>query len=240
MTTDISNTHDNSKQLSNTNTKDSQSSLLRARMYEIKREFIKDNNGNVVWRFVMPPSGDYVAGWSLLSQNKKGFRDFNKIFVQFNDIKIPIDNNVIDFRELRKKIREIELPKSNAQNKLLALEQILIGTQIESPKTLDTALNNKKLKDRTETRVFTDFPKYSKEIINDTVWMGGLTVVITFDKRPPNMLYVKEIFYPYCSLLNNKEHIKEIEKKKEGKKEERKKESKDFEKEIMSAMNLNQ
>lgn len=229
------NNSNNSNQLNQESSPPS-SSLLKARFYEIKREFIKDNNGNVIWRFVMPPSGDYVAGWSLLSQNNKGFRDFNKIFVQFNDIKISIDSNIIDFRELRRKIRDIELPKNNSQNKLLALEQILIGTQIESPKTLDTALNNKKLKNRKETRVFADFPKYSKEIINDTIWMGGLTVVITFDKRPPNMLYVKEIFYPYCSLLNNEEHLKEVEKKNEEK--EKKKDTKDFEKEIMKAMNL--
>jgi hypothetical protein len=208
------------------------------RMYEIKREFVKDDKGNVIWRFVMPPSGDYVIEWSLLSQSNKGFRESSKIFLQFNDIKITAENNTINLKELRTKIRQIELPKTNIQNKLLALEQILIGTQIESPKTLDTALNNKKLKDKSETRIFTDFPKYSKEIIDDSIWMGGMTVVIMFDKRPPNMLYVRETFYPYCSLLSDKEHLESVKKSKGEKKEEKKKETKDLQNEIMKAMNL--
>jgi hypothetical protein len=184
-------------------------SSSRTRIYQIDRQYTKESS--IHWRYVIPPSGDYIISWKFWFEREGGYKISKNRYVHFNDVKLKIDKNEIDLVDMRKKMKSIELPKSELDNKLLKLEQLFIAGKIEAKNTLDKMLKTSK-QDKGDIK---DFPVYSNEIINDTLWYGGMIVLLDFGSRPPPQIYIQETYYPYCSLINEKKDnkIEKIERK---------------------------
>jgi hypothetical protein len=184
------------------------------RFYEIDRTFRKDEHGNVLWRYRIPNSGDYVVEWHVLISNNGGRRVKTIPDLHINDVKIGgrdaelvgIVETKISIPLIRKHIKEIELPKTRFDNTLLKLEQIIHNQQLESQKA-PTLLENKikideskpENRDKKTSEQKRVLPKYSREITDQALWMGSCLVELDFGKFPPNRIVVKETFYKYCS-----------------------------------------
>lgn len=195
------------------------------RLYEVKREFMKDKNGKILWFYKIPNSGDYVVNWTIIA---KTTRHLNANII-INDVKLPIKNvnQQRDFskynfciKDLRKEISDLKLPETDYHNKLLLLEQIFHALQLESYSSVEKILSQKKMEEGKggnrikENRTANDFPKYEKKVVDDTIWMGDVVVVIDIGKSPPPTLLINETYFPLCSLIyettpENKEKDKE-------------------------------
>jgi hypothetical protein len=174
------------------------------RFYEIDRTFRKDKNGNVLWRYRIPNSGDYIIEWHISISNNGGRRVKIPPDLHINDVKIESkDAKLVDISEtkisiplIRKHIKEVELPKTRFDNILLKLEQIIHNQQLESQSAPTTLENKRKLAGKNDK---IEIPKYSREITDQSLWMGSCLVELDFGKFPPSKVIVKETYYEYCS-----------------------------------------
>src|SRR3989344_6092986 len=143
--------------------KDSLDDNLYTRTYNINRKKII-KNGKIFWRFPIPTSGDLIYSWNFIANINGGrINPSLKMFVnnELIDSVKGIYSNNIQLYEVRSSIKQIEIPKTKRDNRLINFERITYQQQIDCIKMF---IKDKNLKE------------YPKDILDKTLWLGGINI----------------------------------------------------------------
>jgi hypothetical protein len=181
---------------------------------------IKTGKKEVKKRFRFPCHGDLVSSWTILIPSVRGYKplQFKKFGFYVNDnllnkVKgITYSNNLrnsvckIDFSIIRNQLRNIEMPDTSRNNRLINIENQFANQGLECLQVP----HQKNIK----------VDPVPKDILINTLFLGGICIEIDVEDYPLKTILISENYYDYISskLYPKKEEKKE-EKKSEIKEE---------------------